>query len=107
MSSSIVPLEDISAHLIRDFLQQFGFDPPIIDWKYFDQAFNRGRDRGYVWLRRDRVAGMIGLIPFTIAAAAGRAREVHWSCDWMLADPSATLGSASCCSSAPWPPAKA
>ena len=34
---------------------------------------------------------MIGLIPFTIAAA-GQTREVDWSCDWMLADPSASPG---------------
>jgi hypothetical protein len=91
MASSIVPLGDVSGHLVRDFLRRFDFDPHIIEWKYFDAAFNRGRSRGYVWLHRDRVGGMIGLIPFAIAAA-GQAREVQWSCDWMLADPLASPG---------------
>src|SRR3712207_729803 len=91
MASSVVPFGDVAGDRVRDFLRQSGFDPQIIEWKYFDPAFNRDRNRGYAWLQQGRVAGVIGLIPFTIATGT-RTRALHWSCDWMLADPDASPG---------------
>ena len=63
----------------------------VVEWRYLDAKFNRGRNRGYAWIRHDRIEGMIGLIPFDIAGP-GPTRTVNWSSDWMLADPSSNPG---------------
>ena len=91
MAPSVVPLSDVPAGLLREFLGRIGMSREVVDWRYLDEDFNRGRNRGLAWLRRDRMEGMIGLIPFQIGGA-GPAREVNWSSDWILADPNANPG---------------
>lgn len=83
MRVSIEPLSAIPGPMVKDHLVRYGLTPEIIDWKYFDHAFNSGRERGYAWMRDGRVSGMIGLIPFTLAGPAG-ARDCAWTCDWFV-----------------------
>jgi hypothetical protein len=93
---SIVPLSEVPRPLVEAYLRartSYFRDraPAAVAWKYYDVAFNRGRDRGFVWLRDDRVRGFIGLIP----AAMARGAEVvplAWTCDWGLDDPAGTPG---------------
>jgi hypothetical protein len=91
MASSIAPLNELSETLLLDFLQRTGMSREVAQWRYFDSIFNRGRNRGFAWVPRDRVEGMIGLVPFRVAGA-GPAWEANWSCDWMLAAPSVNPG---------------
>ena len=77
--------------LLREFLGRVGMSREVVDWRYLDDDFNRGRNRGFAWVRRDRIEGMIGLIPFRISGS-GPAREVNWSSDWILADPASNPG---------------
>lgn len=91
MAPSVVPLSEVSAEMLREFLGRVGMSREVADWRYLDADFNRGRNRGFAWLRRDRMEGMIGLIPFRIGGA-GATREVNWSSDWILADPGANPG---------------
>ena len=73
-------------NLVYDYLVRQGMSPPVIQWKYFDEAFNRGRERGYVWLRHSSVSGFIGLIPLTLASPTGY-RGAVWTCDWSVEHP--------------------
>ena len=91
MASSVVPLNELSGDLLLDFLQRTGMSREVAEWRYLDTRFNRGRNRGFAWVPRDRVEGMIGLLPFQVAGP-GPIWEANWSCDWMLADPSANPG---------------
>lgn len=91
MPPSVVPLSGVPAELLREFLGRVGMTAEVADWRYLDQDFNRGRNRGFAWLRGDRIEGMIGLIPFQIAGG-GPARQVNWSSDWILADPGSNPG---------------
>lgn len=91
MAPSVVPFSELPAEALRDFLGRHGMAPEVVQWRYFDPAFNRGRNRGYAWLRQSRIHGMIGLIPFRIAGE-GPSREVNWSSDWMVDDPASNPG---------------
>ena len=91
MASSVVPLSEVSADVLREFLGRMGMPREVADWRYLDSSFNRGRNRGFAWLRHHRMEGMIGLIPFRICGT-GQGRDVNWSCDWMLADPISNPG---------------
>src|SRR3954463_13364384 len=91
MAASVVPLSQLPAELLREFLGRVGMAGEVVDWRYLDDDFNRGRNRGFAWLRRDRVEGMIGLIPFEISGT-GTVREANWSSDWILADPNSNPG---------------
>jgi hypothetical protein len=71
---------------VKRYLLRRQMPPEIIDWKYFDERFNRGRERGLVWVRGDEVAGFLGLIPFHTEKEGSRA-ECAWLCDWSI-DPS-------------------
>ena len=93
---SIVPLSEAPRELVEQYLTESTryfrtHGPAAIGWKYYDAAFNRGRDRGYVWLRDGRVRGFIGLVPATIARG-DETRAFAWTCDWGLADPTASPG---------------
>ena len=66
---------------MRDYLIKQGHQPAIIDWKYFDGAFNRGRERGFAAILDGRLVSFLGLIPFT-ARQDGKPVEAAWSCDW-------------------------
>jgi hypothetical protein len=86
MKVSIVPLHTVAEDLVRDYLSRYGgMTSQLIDWKYFDSRFNRGRNRGMVWLRQNRIGGFIGLIPFVIRRG-NEQRDMVWSCDWSVED---------------------
>lgn len=91
MATSLVPLKELSRDVLLDFLQRMGMSREVAEWRYLDPGFNRGRNRGFAWLRRGRVEGMIGLLPFRVAGP-GTTWEANWSCDWFLADPSTNPG---------------
>ena len=91
IASSVVPLNELSGDLLVDFLQRTGMSREVAEWRYLDSSFNQGRNRGFAWVPRKRVEGMIGLVPFRVAGA-GPAWDANWSCDWMLADPSVNPG---------------
>lgn len=83
MRSSIVPLRSVSPELALVYLRQQGLTPEVATWKYFDEAFNRGAERGYVWLSKERVKGFIGIIPAKLATPTGD-RDMVWTCDWSV-----------------------
>ena len=83
MKSSIMPMSAVSPDLVRDYLHALGLAPEIALWKYFDEGFNRGRVRGYVWFSKERERGFIGVIPVTVATPAGD-RDMVWTCDWSV-----------------------
>lgn len=91
MASTVVPATEVSGDLLRTFLDRIGMSREIAEWRYFDAAFNRGRNRAFVWLREGRIDGMVGLIPF-VAASGKERRPVEWISDWILADPPNSLG---------------
>ena len=76
MRASIEPLSAVPGPLLKDHLLRYGLKPDVIEWKYFDPAFKPGGERGYAWLRHDKVDGMIGLIPF-VRGRAGRPSDVR------------------------------
>lgn len=96
MPPAIVPVSEVSSDLLHEYLAsatQFfrERDASMVRWKYYDATFSRGKQRGFVWLRRDKVRGFIGVMP----AAVVRGRSVtplNWTCDWGLADPKANPG---------------
>ena len=81
MSSLILPLADAPDDRVKAYLRSRGLSPAVIEWKYFDDAFNRKRNRGYVWLHDDMVEGFLGLIPFRLSAMVP---ECSWTCDWSV-----------------------
>jgi len=83
MRVSIEPLSAVPGPLVKDLLRQYGFTPEVIEWKYFDAGFRPGRERGYAWVRKDRLEGMIGLIPYSLAGPTGD-RPCAWTCDWFV-----------------------
>lgn len=72
----------------REFLIGYGHEPDIIDWKYYDQCFNAGRERGFACVDDGRIVAFLGVIPFTVIHD-GKAIETAWSCDWYR-DPNAS-----------------
>lgn len=91
MRLTIVPLSEVPSSLLKDYLGGQGMPSEIISWKYFDSAFNRGRERGFVWLREGRVAGFVGLIPFDLSGGGNRS-QTAWTCDWSVGEPDANPG---------------
>lgn len=87
----IEALSGVPPDLVRDYLGRRGVPRATADWKYFDPAHERGRERGLVWLRRDRVEGFLGLIPFRLTGG-GCTRNAVWSCDWSVASPRTAPG---------------
>lgn len=83
MKPSILPLSSVAEPLVYDFFARRGRAVEEIRWKYFDQDFNRGRERGYVWATQDRVLGFIGMIPVGLTTPYGD-RELMWTCDWFV-----------------------
>lgn len=78
---TIEPLSKIPASSLRDFLIRHQHESAIIDWKYFDERFNAGRERGFACVDQGRVVSFLGLIPFT-AVQNGKRVPAAWSCDW-------------------------
>lgn len=90
MKSSIVPLSQVPCDPVVDFLAQH-VPRERIKWKYFDTAFNRGRERGFVWYSKGRVKGFIGVIPCTLSTMEGD-RGMVWTCDWSIDEPKKNPG---------------
>jgi hypothetical protein len=91
MKSSILPLSAVPREAICAYLLGRGLSEERVGWKYYDDAFNRGRERGYASLRDGRVQGFIGVIPCTVATPAGE-RPMVWTCDWSIEDPRRSPG---------------
>ena len=89
--ASIRPLSDVSRDSVERYLLSRGSRPDMIAWKYFDATFNRGRERGLVWVHRGEVRGFIGLIPFRLRTQ-DVLRDAVWTCDWSLEDPRRSPG---------------
>ena len=83
MASIIRPLSSVDPQPIKEYLVSFGIPEAVVDWKYFDQRFNRGQERGFVSMSEGGVRGFIGLIPCRIVHSR-REYSVAWSCDWSL-----------------------
>ena len=76
-------MSEVDPTAVKHYLVGRQMRPEIIDWKYFDPCFNRGRERAVVWVRKDQVAGFLGLIPFRLEKGDIRA-DCAWSCDWSV-----------------------
>src|SRR5690242_18802066 len=78
VSSEILALCDVDIADIKQYLTGKGETGATIEWKYFDSDFNKERDRGFVYLHNGKIAGFIGLIPFT-ASIDGQNLSAAWS----------------------------
>ena len=91
MKSSIVPLSAAPAELVEQYLTQpgigRGYSGEEVRWKYFDEQFSQGRERGYVWLKLGQVRGFIGMIPAKVAMLDDGERDLIWTCDWSVENP--------------------
>jgi GNAT superfamily N-acetyltransferase len=91
MKLRIERINDVPSDLLREYLRRQGWSDDLIEWKYFDDTFNAGRTRGFVWIHEGRVRGMIGMIP-GLVAHDGRLWPVHWGCDWSVESPERNRG---------------
>jgi hypothetical protein len=73
----------VDPELVKEYLTGLGESRAVVEWKYFDQRFNNGRERGYVWISDGRIRGFIGLTPFQISHDHQHL-SVAWSCDWSV-----------------------
>ncbi len=89
--ASIRPLSEVSRDSVERYLLSRGSRSEMIAWKYFDARFNRGRERGLVWLHRGEVRGFIGLIPYRLRSGETFTDAV-WTCDWSIEDPRRSPG---------------
>jgi hypothetical protein len=83
MRPLLLKLAEAQPSLVQDYLVRQEIPPEISEWKYFDARFNRGRERGFVCMKDDKVCGFLGLIPFQ-ARKDARTLECAWSCDWSV-----------------------
>jgi hypothetical protein len=83
MSTEIRAMSAVEPELVKEYLTGLGEPRAVVEWKYFDERFNQGRERGFVWISDGRVRGFIGLIPFRMAHGH-HDLSVAWSCDWSL-----------------------
>jgi hypothetical protein len=83
MRPSLLRLAEAQPSLVQDYLVSQEIPLEISRWKYFDPRFNRGRERGFVCMKDDKVCGFLGLIPFQVRKDA-RTLECAWSCDWSV-----------------------
>lgn len=85
-SVRILPLSKVKPGLLLAYLGSRGFPEAVIRWKYLDESFNRGRERGYCALRGDEMIGFMGVIPVELRRGA-ETRSDRWLCDWSIEDP--------------------
>jgi hypothetical protein len=83
MRSGLMRMSEADPAAVRQYLLRRQIPLEVIEWKYFDPEFNRGRERGVVWVRENQVAGFLGLIPFRLQKDQLRA-DCAWSCDWSV-----------------------
>ena len=88
MTSSIQPLSALDPDLLVEYLGREDRPAEEVRWKYFDSRFNRGRERGYAWVKDGKMGGFLGLVPFQVVAR-DRVIEAAWTCDWSVQDPTA------------------
>ncbi len=81
MEGTLQPASTIPDDSLREYLRFQGMSPEIIEWKYFDAAFNRNRERGFVWWYDDQVLAFEGLVPFLLGRGS-QSWESMWLCDW-------------------------
>jgi hypothetical protein len=86
MLASFAPLSAVPPEAAKRYLVSHETPQEIVDWKYFDERFNCGRERGYAWFVDGKVLGFIGLIPFDLDRG-GATEPAAWTCDWSVADP--------------------
>lgn len=83
------------SHQVIDYLTGPGIGRGLTSeearWKYYDEDFNAGRERGFAWLKDGRVRGFIGCIPATRATPVGD-KEMIWTCDWSVENPQSAPG---------------
>lgn len=82
----ILPLSAVPAEALISYLGERGFSQSLVEWKYLNAAYNRGRERGICAMRDRQMVGFIGMIPVTLTKGMA-AREDRWLCDWSIADP--------------------
>jgi hypothetical protein len=88
MPASFQPLSALDPELLVEYLGREDFPADIVRWKYFNARFNRGRERGYAWVKDEKIGGFLGLIPFQVFIN-GRFADAVWTCDWSVQDQSA------------------
>ena len=81
MEGTVQPASTIPDESVREYLRFRGVSPEIIEWKYFDTAFNRNRERAFVWWHDDQVFAFLGLIPFTLGHG-DQSWDSMWLCEW-------------------------
>ena len=81
MSSQIRAMREIEETAVVEFFQKQGIAERVTRWKYYDEAFNKGRNRGYIAVDHGDLVGFIGIIPF-LFVSADVARNAVWTCDW-------------------------
>jgi hypothetical protein len=95
LKSSIQPLSAVQPEQVIEYLTGKGVGRGLtreeVLWKYFDEEFNVGRERGFAWVKDGRVRGFIGCIPATRGTPAGN-RELVWTCDWSVEEPARNPG---------------
>ena len=91
MDDAILALHDVPKDQVKDYLGRRGMSGDVVEWKYYDANFNRGRERGYVWTRDGDVQGFIGLIPWSVRRG-NQHLDMVWGCDWSVADPNISQG---------------
>lgn len=69
-----------------------GYSPAEVRWKYFDEEFNQGRERGYASVKDGRVRGFVGMIPASVSMPDGGERDLIWTCDWAVDEPEKNPG---------------
>lgn len=82
----ILPLSEVQPSLLLAYLADRGFSESMIQWKYFEESFNRGRERGYCAVQGGEMIGFMGVIPVELRRGA-ETRLDHWVCDWSIRDP--------------------
>jgi len=88
MPPSFQPLSALDPELLVEYLGREDIPADIVRWKYFDARFNRGRERGYAWVKDGKIGGFLGLVPFQVVIN-GRVADAAWTCDWSVQDESA------------------
>ena len=91
MDDAILSLQDVPREQVKEYLDRRGMPGDVAEWKYYDPAFNRGRERGYVWTRDGQINGFIGLIPWSVRHG-NEQLDIVWGCDWSVADPNSSQG---------------
>lgn len=82
----ILPLSALPPQLLIDYLDARGVPSAVTRWKYLDERYNRGRERGYGAVVDGTMAGFIGVIPVTLSWG-DKLRQDYWLCDWSIANP--------------------